>query len=314
MKEQDQAIDFSSLPETKKRVDEAYEKANKMLRQMHQIGCYRMGWTTFGGTISLFVSNENEDIDEEQIMQEETRLYKVRLDHADRLDEMREALSPMKRELGLSYRPLVDLLDTCLPKTVGKISINDKEMPGRFAFFFFYSLSIAVEDWARRYAVLLRSKIKGADLFKARQWVEDANESFPFSDETYSKLWDRLLLERSIAIDYLPKYRELTCPSGTTITTPQGRKKTEKNPETIKTEKSYLSLLAEYEKWQKAQRKKTGRTRFGPGGWLEAQNLWSSKSKTFFRSLCGKDLTASEILTNAIKYARKIDREQNSGD
>ena len=98
-------------------------------------------------------------------------------------------------------------------------------------------------------------------------------------------------------------------------TIPPGRKKAEKSREQIKREKSYLSLLKEYTKWQEAQAKKPGRKRLGPADWLKAKSLWSQRSKSFFGQLCGeKDGTDPKILTNAIKYARKIDREKNSGD
>jgi hypothetical protein len=126
-----------------------------------------------------------------------------------------------------------------------------------------------------------------------------------------SAIRKRLFLEKSVLHRNVKAFAESRGIGGsTTVTTPRGRKKSEKTPDQLKREKSFLDLLSEYEKWQGKQAKRSG-----PVDWLDDEAKWSSKSKSFFKVLCReKDATAPEIVTNAIKYARKLSRSQVSSD
>jgi hypothetical protein len=293
-------ITSGSLPEIAQAIDRAYDLAFSLVSRLR----FAESFVTQAAELAVITFFEGGD--EEQRIAESVAQAKGKLfDRRSELIELRELIDADLKGLREAFLGVtIEVFEFSYAET------NDFETTGdRTVYASLTTLAYAVRKWIGETIGYLGA----LDCFVNLQKCNDLADGFPMNQNFERAIRKRLLFEKSILTRNAKAYAETKGIIGsTTVTTPQGRKKTEKNPETIKTEKSYLSLLAEYEKWQEAQRKKTGRKRFGPGDWLKAQNLWSSKSKTFFRLLCDKrdddkkEIPCETIVDNAIKYARKL--------
>jgi hypothetical protein len=204
----DLVVDFRSLSAAKKHIDATYRLAHDMLIRMQQVSFHKSDWMSFGSTIAIPCLDESDETEFERFKIEEQRLYDVRVTCAKQLEELLLSLNPMKHELQRHVKPMHDILKTVLPSTLGTIALPNHGS-GLFAFWFFYSLSIGVEDWGREYARILRSSYRDMMFGEIRRIVEKANESFPFTDAIHSTLFKRLNEERSLVLLRLKEYREL---------------------------------------------------------------------------------------------------------
>jgi len=337
-------ISSGALPEIAQAIDRAYGLAFSLVSRLR----FAESFATQAADLTAVAFFEGED--EEQRIAESVAHAKGKLfDRRSELIELRELIVSDLEELREAFvGTVIEVFEFAFAELGDDEAIGD-----RSAYAAITKLSYAVRKWISEtlgFLSLAESLPVNLDL-SLRQKCNDLADGFPMNQNFERAIRKRLLFEKSILTRNAKAYAETrgiikpTTGSRTFVdirkalnqieksnetifdgireeiknvfesaTTPQGRKKTEKTKEQLKREKSFLDLLSEYEKWQVAQTKKTGRKRFSPDDWLKVQDLWSTKSKTFFRSLCGKDLTGSEIVTRAIKYARKLSRKQASGD
>ena len=261
--------------------------------------------------LSIFVSDD----DREELTDRDFEIDHQKNKLIDRSDDLRkhgEKLEKLAAELGIVWQRISDLF------VFAHVEMGRFEKHSVTALNAIASKFWDVKRWLRETIAYLSL----ADHFPVKLSLEecgkirDLADAFPIDQAFITVLDDRLLFEKSVLTRNVKAYAETKGIIGsTTVTTPKGRKKSEKTPDQIKREGSYLSLLAEYSKWQDTQKKKTGRKRYSPNDWLKVEQSWSSKSKAFFKKLCGnKEGSGSKILTDAIKYAQKLTREQASGD
>jgi hypothetical protein len=292
----------TTIPEIAQAIDQAYALAFSLVSRLR----FAESFATQAADLTAIAFFPGED-EAERVAQAIAQAKGKLFDRRSELIELRELIDSDLEGLREAFLGVtIEVFEFSYAETKDFETTGDQAVYASLT-----TLAYAVRKWIGETIGYLGA----LDCFVDLQKCNDLADGFPMNQNFERAIRKRLLFEKSILTRNAKAYAETKGIVGTETTTiPQGRKKTEKTSDQIKTEKSYLSLLAEYSKWQVAQKKKTGRKRFGPDDWLEDQSRWSPKSKTFFRSLCGKDLAASEILTKAIRNAQTIARRQASGD
>ncbi len=189
-----QPLDWASLPSVKQEIDRVYKLAHESLRTMASVGYHRFEWATIGA-ISIDPDAICTDSDFGDHL---TLIRDVIANRVEQLQQLLPKLADLRKDLQHSYLPLMDLLDYSFPCALGNIDFGKGS--GRCAFYFFYSESIGVEDWTRKYIRLLKTK----SFHEAA--LDELNQSFPFSDHAQSQLYSRLNVERSQVLKDLPNY------------------------------------------------------------------------------------------------------------
>jgi len=297
--------DPGSLPEIVEAIETAYDLAFSLVSRLR----FAEGYATQAAelaTVSFFESEDEEQAIAEAIAQTKGKLFERRENLIDLRSKIEEDLEGLREAfLGLP----ISVFEFSYAET------GDFETTGdRAAYASLTTVAYAVRRWVGETISFLSliEKIPVALDPELSAKCDALADGFPMQRSFEQAIRKRLLLEKSILTRNVKAYAEARGIIGS-ATTPQGRKKSEKSPDQIKREGAYLSLLAEYEKWQASQEKKKGRKRFNPSQWLEAQKFWSPKSKRVFKQLCGeKEGTEDQILKNAIRYAQKLTREQSS--
>jgi hypothetical protein len=301
-------VSSGSLPEIAQAIDRAYDLAFSLVSRLR----FAESFATQAAELTAidFFPDEEQQI-AESIARAKGRLFDRRSDLQDLcslidadLEELVEAFNGVTIEVfGFSYEDTKDFKETGDPSVYGTLTkING-------------GVCYEVKRWISEtlgFLSLAEQLPVKLDL-SLRQKCNDLADGFPMNHDFERAVRKRILFEKSVLTRNAKAFAETKGIIGsTTVTTPKGRKKPGKTPDQTKRERAYLSLLAEYEKWQDKQAKRSG-----PGDWFEARSLWSSKSKTFFKQLCGEDdLNDSEsvILRKAIRNAQTIARRQASGD
>jgi hypothetical protein len=298
-----------SVPEIAQAIDRAYDLAFSLVSRLR----FAESFATQAAELTAIAFFEEED--EEQRIAEAIAQAKGKLfDRRSELIELRELIDSDLEELREASLGVVSEVFQFAFADLGDF----EEAGDRSAYAVLTKLSYAVRKWISETLGFLSlvEKLPVALDQSLREQCNEIADVFPMTAELERAIRKRLLFEKSILTRNAKAYAETKGIIGsTTVTTPTGRKKSEKTPKQIKLEKAYLDLLDDYKKWQLRKRKETGRKKFNPYQWYEDRKVWSSKSKSFFRSLCGeKDDEAPKICYLAIRYAQDLFREQASGE
>ncbi len=297
-------ISSGSLPEIAQAIDRAYGLAFYMVSQLR----FAESFATQAADLTAVAFFEGED-EEQRIAESIARAKGKLFDRRSDLQDLCSLIDSDREELREAFVGTVIEVFEFAFADLG----DDEAIGDRSAYAAITKLSYAVRKWISEtlgFLSLAESLPVNLGLSLGQKCNELA-DGFPMAAELERAIRKRLLFEKSVLSRNVKAYAETKGIIGsTTVTTPQGRKKSEKTKEQLKREKSFLDLLSEYDKWQAKQSKRSG-----PVDWLEDKAKWSSKSKAFFKERCGeRDGTEAKIIKDSISFARKLSRKQASGD